>query len=219
MPPMTQSNKSRATRQTILDTGHALVLRKGFAALGLQEILTASNVPKGSFYYYFASKEAFGAALLQQYVDRYAERLDALNAMDAPDGRARLVRYFQAWLAGTDSDDAHGWAEGCLAVKLSAEVADLSEPMRCVLSDGIGALLDRIAAMIVAARADGSLPDGAPPAALAQVLYQMWLGAALLAKLTRSRAPMEQALGATEQLLCCNTLQPKLKEQDHENIL
>ena len=53
------------------------------------------------------------------------------------------------------------------------------------------------------AREDGSLPPGAEPSALAQVLYQMWLGAALLAKLTRSRAPMQRAMIATEQILVC----------------
>lgn len=202
---MTQilTKKAEATRQTILDTGRKLVLRKGFGGLGLQEVLKASGVPKGSFYYYFSSKEAFGCALLQQYVDDYLSRLDLMFAAGAGTGRDRLMRYWRAWLADTRGDAAAGWAEDCLVVKLAAEVADLSEDMRRVLSDGVDALQARIAALIAEGRADGSLPPGAPPAALAQVLYQMWLGAALLAKLTRDRAPMEQALRATEQLLAC----------------
>src|SRR5690606_25283697 len=57
--PMNLSAKAQATRQHILDTGYRLVLQKGFAALGLQEILKACAVPKGSFYHYFSSKEAF----------------------------------------------------------------------------------------------------------------------------------------------------------------
>jgi AcrR family transcriptional regulator len=58
---MILSKKAEATRQHILDTGYQLVLHKGFAGLGLLEILKACNVPKGSFYHYFSSKEAFGA--------------------------------------------------------------------------------------------------------------------------------------------------------------
>lgn len=206
---MTLTDKAKATRQNILDTGHALVLRKGFSALGLQEILTASGVPKGSFYHYFPSKEAFGCALLEAYVESYARKVEALFAEDAPDGRTRLMRYWHAWLEGSDNSAAgQGWAEDCLAVKLSAEVADFSEDMRRILSDGIARLLETIAAMIAEARTDGSLPPGAPPAALAQVLYQMWLGAALLAKLNRNRTPMDQALIATEQLLTCGSAPP-----------
>lgn len=115
------------------------------------------------------------------------------------------MRYWQAWLDDPGESDpaGGGWAEDCLVVKLSAEVADLSETMRMVLSDGITRLLERIALMVVEARDDGSLPSGPEPAALAQVLYQMWLGAALLAKVTHARTPMEQAMAATERLLAC----------------
>ena len=65
---MKRLNKSETTRQHILDTSFELVLHKGFVGVGLQEILKACDVPKGSFYHYFASKEAFGCALLEQYI-------------------------------------------------------------------------------------------------------------------------------------------------------
>lgn len=195
------TRKAAATRQTILDTGQALVLRKGFAALGLQEILQAANVPKGSFYHYFPSKEAFGCALLEAYVADYGRRVEQIFAQDGS-GRERLMRYWHAWLDEADDAD-RGTAEDCLAVKLAAEVADLSEDMRRVLHDGVTRLIARIAATIDAARSDGSLPDGADAPVLAQVLYQMWVGAALMAKLGRDRSPMHQALAATERMLAC----------------
>jgi len=202
MTQATLTPKATATRQHILETGHALVLQKGFSGLGLQEILKNSGVPKGSFYHYFASKEAFGTALLQHYVENYAERLSQLLAAPAT-GHDRLMRYFRAWLHDPVDVSRPGWAEDCLVVKLSAEVADLSEDMRLVLQGGVGRLIDRTAALIIEGRGDRSLTDGADPARLAQVIYQMWLGAALLAKLTRSPAPMQAALSATETLLAC----------------
>lgn len=197
---MKLTKKAEATRQHILDAGHALVLRQGFVGVGLQTLLTACGVPKGSFYHYFPSKQAFGCALLEQYVADYGQRLDALLAVDTGSGHERLMRYWQAWL---DAPEAGGWAEDCLVVKLAAEVADLSEDMRRVLDDGVTALVARIAATVREGRADGSLLPGAEPQALAQVLYQMWLGAALLAKLGRDKTPLHQALAATRQLLAC----------------
>lgn len=194
--------KAEATRLHILDTGYALVVRKGFSAIGLQEILSAASVPKGSFYHYFASKEAFGTALLTHYVEGYAERLGRLLSRPGS-GRERLMRYWHAWIADPDDADLPGWAEGCLVVKLSAEVADLSDDMRLVLAEGVRRLIARTAALIAEGRADGSLPAGAEAHALAQALYQMWLGAALVSKLTRTPDPMTRALSATEQLLAC----------------
>ena len=206
--------KAQVTRQHILDTGYRLVLHRGFAAMGLMEILKECGIPKGSFYHYFASKEAFGCALLQQYVDEYIEKLARLLA-ETGNGRESLMRYWNAWIADptSSSDSANpvqGWADDCLVVKLAAEVADLSEDMRRVLDAGVQQLLARIAALIDEAREDGSVPDGAPSPALARMLYQMWLGAALLTKLSQNRMPLHQALIATETLLACDQTPPNV---------
>ncbi len=194
--------KAEATRRHILDTGTVLVARKGFSAIGLQEILREADVPKGSFYHYFPSKEAFGTVLLEHYVEAYSTRLGTFLARPGT-GRERMMRYWQAWISDPDAADQPGWAEGCLVVKLSAEVADLSEEMRLVLASGVQRLIDRTAALIRDGRSDGSLPPGADAGALAQALYQMWLGAALVTKLTRTTDPMTKALAATEHLLAC----------------
>jgi len=55
------------TRDHLLATGEAVIRGKGFAAVGLAEILGEAGVPKGSFYHYFKSKEAFGAEMLARY--------------------------------------------------------------------------------------------------------------------------------------------------------
>lgn len=195
----TLTAKAETTRQHILDTGRGLVLSKGFAGLGLQEILSTSGVPKGSFYHYFPSKEAFGCALLEQYVEQYRQRLDTL-AEEKGTGLERLMRYWNLWL---DQPGHCGIAGQCLVVKLAAEVADLSEDMRRILNAGVARLQARIAVLITEGRSDGSLPPGTDPQALAQVLHQMWLGAALLAKLGQDRTPLQHALAATLPLLTC----------------
>lgn len=196
---MNAPKKSETTRNTILQHGNRLVQKRGFAALGLQEILSASGVPKGSFYHYFTSKEAFGVVLLQRYVDEYEQRLAPFPS-DVT-GRTWLMHYFRGWTAVNADLREPGWAEDCLVVKLAAEVADLSEEMRRVLGDGTRRLIARLAQVIDAGRADGSIRSGRGATELAETLYQMWLGAALLARLTRSAEPFERALDATESLL------------------
>ncbi|MFS4518200.1 TetR/AcrR family transcriptional regulator, partial [Delftia tsuruhatensis] len=69
---------AQETRQHILDVAKALMTQKGYTAVGLAEVVAAAGVPKGSFYYYFKSKEEFGQALLQEYFDEYLAKIDAL---------------------------------------------------------------------------------------------------------------------------------------------
>jgi TetR/AcrR family transcriptional repressor of nem operon len=187
-------------RQHILDVAHPLLLRKGFTAVGLAEVLTAAQVPKGSFYHYFGSKEAFGEAVLDTYFADYLERMDALLAQPGTAAQ-RLIAYFRDWLDSQTGDEGQS---RCLVVKLGAEVCDLSESMRAALKRGTGGITERLARCIEAGRADGSLPmtSAAPDAqTVAVTLYQNWLGASLLAKITRDRAPLDTAMAGTRQLL------------------
>ncbi len=177
-------------RQHILDVAKPLLLRRGFSAVGLAEILAAARVPKGSFYHYFGSKEAFGEAVLEAYFADYLARTDALLGAAGP-AAGRLVAYFRDWLDSQTGDDAQS---RCLVVKLGAEVCDLSDSMRAALKRGTGQVIDRLAQCLEAGQADGSVPAGTEPSRLAATLYQTWLGAGLLAKITRDRAPLDTAM-------------------------
>lgn len=185
------------TRQHILDTGSRIIAGKGFSCVGLNEILQAAEVPKGSFYHYFKSKELFGQAMLEGFFEEYLGRIDALLATPGMSARERLLCYWQQWVE-TQCEGCDD--QKCLVVKLSAEVADLSEAMRLTLRDGTGRVIDRLADCVAAGVADESLP-ALNPDDTARTLYQLWLGASLLAKLHRDASPLEQAMRATLQLL------------------
>ena len=197
----------------ILRCGERLVAAKGFVGVGLAEILAAAGVPKGSFYHYFGSKERFGEALLAQYLERYLAQLDALLQPDdaGTPARERLMRYWSYWnisqcgiaTAGAPAEGCADEAAGakCLIVKLSAEVADMSEPMRLALRRGTDDIVQRIAQCLHDCQSEGTLPASADTAALALTLYELWLGASLLAKLRRDGSAFDHALQSTEQLL------------------
>lgn len=194
------------TKDQILDCGERLIAHKGFVGVGLAEILSAAGVPKGSFYHYFGSKEGFGEALLTRYTAAYVAQLAQLLHADGAPARLRLMRYWSHWrLSQCDSSETDGSAhEGggkCLIVKLSAEVADISEAMRLALRDGTDHVLQRLADCIDEGRADGSLPAALNAQDTALTLYELWLGASLLAKLRRNTSAFDHAMRSTEQLL------------------
>ena len=189
--------KSEQTRSRILSTGRRLVLGMGFTGMGLKELLSESAVPKGSFYHYFASKEAFGQALLEDYVTDYLSRVDRLIASPRSGGE-QLMTYCAAWLASADKPSI---AETCLVVKLASEIADLSEDMRITLDGGVHELESRLEQILRAGMADGSIVPLADPARAARGLYAQWLGAAILSKLGKSEQPLIEAMDDTRQRL------------------
>ncbi|MCP1538852.1 TetR/AcrR family transcriptional regulator [Methylorubrum extorquens] len=186
------------TRQEILDSAYGLVGAKGFSGVGLNEILTSAGVPKGSFYHYFGSKEAFGEALLADYFKSYLADLDTTLAEPGLSHAEHLMNYWRKWQATQGSIDDQ---RKCLAVKLAAEVSDLSEPMRLALKSGTAAIIERLARSIAAGVAEGSLTVESEPHTTAEDLYHVWLGASLMAKIVRTDAPFEAAIGTTRRIL------------------
>jgi TetR/AcrR family transcriptional repressor of nem operon len=186
------------TRRNILDAAQRIMAHKGYSAVGINEVLTEAGVPKGSFYHFFASKDAFGEALLKSYFAEYVADMDRVVARPDQPAAERLMAYWRQWRETQSLDDCQG---KCLAVKLGAEVADLSESMRLTLKEGTGAIVDRIERTIADGLADGSITVDGDPRDTAQALYDMWLGASVMAKIHRSLAPLDTAMAVTRRLL------------------
>ena len=189
-------------REHILDVAQTIIGAKGYSAVGLTEILSAANVPKGSFYYYFKSKDAFGEALLHRYFEKYLAELDStLGAAGFTMGQ-RLTNYFVNWQQTQESCDCQG---KCLAVKLGAEVVDLSEAMRLSLKAGTSGIINRLQKAIEAGIEEGSIRTESNASITAHTLYQLWLGASLMAKINRSVEPFKSAMMMTKEILGLKT--------------
>jgi TetR/AcrR family transcriptional repressor of nem operon len=185
------------TRQHLLAVARTLMTRKGYTSVGLAQVLGAAEVPKGSFYHYFKSKDEFGQALLEQYFSDYLATVDTLLAGPAP-AAERLLGYFQYWAQTQCSDSP---TDKCLVVKLGAEVCDLSEAMRQVLDKGTQAVMARLERGIGQGRVDGSITCAIPDPLLAQSLYQLWLGASLMKKIGQDKVAFDHALTMAKRLL------------------
>lgn len=184
-------------RQHIIDVAKALITHKGYSAVGIAEIVNAAGIPKGSFYYYFKSKEEFAEALLEHYFSHYLQQVDTqLSGKDS--GRERLKRYFSFW---KDTQGADLPESKCLVVKLGAEVCDQYDSMRHILVNGTDKIVQKIAQCIGEGQQDGSLPAGADADELAEELYQLWLGSSLMAKIHSPEKAFDKAMNATMRLL------------------
>lgn len=187
------------TKALLLAIGYKLIAQKGFTAVGIKQILDTAGVPKGSFYHYFASKEAFGEAIIEHYFVNYKRRLESIAAEDIS-AQQKIYNYFQNWYDTQQNGCDH---EKCLVVKLSAEVADISETMRKALYAGYQQTVNWIAEQIKAGWADRSIPhpDNIAAESMAKRWYFAWLGASLIAKISQTDTPLAEVwLMTTSQL-------------------
>jgi TetR/AcrR family transcriptional regulator, transcriptional repressor for nem operon len=192
------THDSSDVRDNILAVGQRIMSGKGFSAVGLNEILTEAKVPKGSFYHYFDSKDAFGEALLSSYFEDYLADLDNVMSQPGLTMAQRLLNYFDMWRANQSFLDCQG---KCLAVKLAAEVADLSEAMRAVLNQGTSGIIARLTDALERGVDEGSLSIDDTPRQVAESLYQLWLGASVMVKIVRGTGPFDSAMAVTRQML------------------
>jgi len=175
------------TREALLRAGVVALTERGFSASGIDEILRTVGVPKGSFYHYFASKEAFGAELIQRYAEFFAAKLDRHfgNDMLSPLNRLR------SFIADAESSmKRYDFRRGCMIGNLGQEMGSLPESYRAQLCEVFLDWQARTACCLEAARQAGEIPATADPERLAAFFWLGWEGAVLRAKLERQTAPL-----------------------------
>ena len=177
----------RETREALLHAGMALLTEQGFLATGIDAVLKQVGVPKGSFYHYFASKEAFGRAVLQRSGAYFAAKLDRWLLDDSRPPLARLTDFVDDARAGMAR---YAWRRGCLVGNLGQEVTQLPEGFREQLDAVLRDWQARLAACLRAAQREGSLAATVDCDELAAFFWIGWEGAVLRARLVQDDAPL-----------------------------
>ena len=178
------------TKQRLITAGLRLLLERGYHAVGVQELLTETDIPKGSFYHHFESKEDFAL----QVIDAYQANVHALLDATLEDGRRPPLERVRAFFDGVrQAYEAEGYL-GCLLGGLGQELSGASELFRRRIEGCIASIAGRIALCLEEARASGDLPPGADARSMAELLVNAWEGAALRSRLVRSRRPLDAVL-------------------------
>lgn len=180
-----------STKQRLLDVGKQAFLEKGYGNSGIETILQAAGVPKGSFYYYFDSKEDFGLKVLDRFAECYDDLMDRTLGDESLSPLDRFRRYFEGQADRFDEDHCR---KGCLIGNLSQELAAHSEAFRVKLEEIFRHWEDRYAECLLLARDRGEIDPVLPVRELAELWLNGWQGSMLRAKSSRSSAPLRSYL-------------------------
>ena len=178
------------TKQRLLEEGLGLLLEHGYNDLGVQTLLDATGIPKGSFYHHFEGKQDFVLQVIDVYMQGAHGALDlALGDMDLPP-LARVRRFF-ALIQQSYREQGY---MGCLLGGLGQELSGVSEVFRRRIEECFAALAARLGTCLAEARDRGDLPADSHPRRMANLLVDCWEGAALRSRLRGDPAPLDAML-------------------------
>ena len=186
-PPKERRNKL-FTRETLLHAGMEVVSEKGFSAVGVDEILQRTGISRCSFYYYFKSKEGFGAELIDLYRDGILQELENCLADESLPPLNRLRAFVgQRRRAIMES----GYRCGCLMGKLAQEVNTLPEPFRQRIVVTFDVWQQAFARGLRLAQEAGEVAPTRDCQEEAAVFWYGWEGAIQRANLERTARPLD----------------------------
>jgi len=188
MARIRDEQKFNQCRNSLISVGQELFINSSFNSVGLNDILQRAEIPKGSFYHYFSSKEDFALQVVEQYHRENHAALEALLQDDTLNAYQQLKTFFQN---NVDHFTDVGYCQGCLIANLSQEIADVNENMRSKISAFSTEMVDKVGECLQALDNNELNLGHLRPCEAAQVLMNSWMGAIMKMKLEKSREPLD----------------------------
>lgn len=188
-------------RDQIIRSGTALISLQGYNATGLDAILKAAQIPKGSFYHYFKNKEDFGLAVIDHFAAGFAQRLATFLEDEEVSPLDRVRNFLESGLARISQSQC---TCGCLLGNLGQELADQNENFRLRLEKVFDLWQQRLAACLTEAQQRKELKPTLDAQLLAGHLLSGWEGAILRTKVMKSPQPMRDFIDVLFSTTLCN---------------
>lgn len=185
-------------KDRILTVGIDLFSKKGYHNVGLKEILKKAEVPKGSFYHYFESKEDFGVQVIHKYSTSGIINFQKTLENEAISPKNRILDFYTNMSEHYLQKECK---EGCLMGNSSNELGDLSESFSNVLAHEFNLWQSILEKCITAAQDAGEITGTIEPRMLASFILNSWEGALLRMKCDKTVGPIRDFIDGLQILL------------------
>jgi TetR/AcrR family transcriptional repressor of nem operon len=174
-------------KDDIIQAGLDIILSRGFNATGVEVILKQVNVPKGSFYNFFSSKEEFGLAIIDKYVADRGELFYPIFSDESLPPLERVKKSFETLIATFEGNDC---SKGCLIGNLGQEMSDQFETVRQRLEQSLQNWTRGLSKLLLQAQKESTIPADMNTEKLAENLISSFQGALLHSKVKKSPEPL-----------------------------
>lgn len=189
------SNKSSSTQARILGEAEKLILRNGFNATNIDDILEQAAITKSGFFYHFAGKHDLARALVQRYLEQdeqlFAQlfaRADALSE----DPLQQLLIFLKLFAETVERlEETH---PGCLVVTFTYESYQMDEEIRRLVQEGVLGWRRLIRERLQQITQRSPLPEGIALDDLADMFTSVVEGGILLSRMFQGNRHLVQQI-------------------------
>jgi TetR/AcrR family transcriptional regulator, transcriptional repressor for nem operon len=175
------------TRNDLIRSGLELLTRNGFLSTGVDAIVKNANVPKGSFYYYFKSKEEYVQTVLNAYDSFFEHKLKKHLHTQSSGPMERMDSFIND---ACDGMKKYNFTRGCLVGNMMQESPGLPPSFIKQLQSIIESWQELVAACLADALSSGEIISDMNDKQLAAIFWSGWEGAIMRSKLYYSTQPV-----------------------------
>jgi TetR/AcrR family transcriptional repressor of nem operon len=190
---MNRPRRSEQTRETLIEAGIEQLSIHGYHGTGIKQILDEVSVPKGSFYNFFASKEAFVAEVIGHYsrdlLNQLSEFMTGAGKDLSPVKQLRAI-----YLYSLKQYASHDYKKSCLVGSIATEISAESEMCRLELERAMGQWLNFFSGIFDQAQKQSLVRDDISPNDMAAVYWAAWEGALIKMKMSADTQPVKKIM-------------------------
>jgi AcrR family transcriptional regulator len=188
------TDRGGETRRRILEVAAEAFAERGYVGTSLSEVLKASGVTKGGFYFHFPSKEALALATL-----RHKQAQWSAAVMAAVLRRPRALEQLDAMVEALC--DLHEQDPTCRAVsRLCTELGDEHPELRPQLTPQFTTWVDVVASVIRKGQDEGDIRPEVEPEVAAEVAVASFIGLETVSQTLTGRADLRRRAVAFRRL-------------------
>lgn len=191
-------SKGDATKLHLLEVGAELIHQQGFNNTGIAQILKSAGVAKGSFYFHFADKEAFGIAVIDYYINRFSTLLEPIFKDQTLSPYNKISVFNQTF---SELFTKNGFCSGCPIGNLCQEMSGISPTFAAKLNVALARMTSAFEQVIAHGIHVKEFKAELNPSTCAAFLVDSWEGAVLRMKLEKSVKPLENWFAFMKEML------------------
>ena len=177
----TATDRGSETRRRILEVAAVAFADRGYAGTSVNDVLKASGVTKGGFYFHFPSKETLALATLRHKQEQWAGVV-----MAAVLRRPGPIEQLEAMVEAL-CDPA------CRAIsRLCTELGDEHPELRPQLSTQLTTWMDMVASIIRKGQDEGEIRPDVEPTVAAEIAVESFIGLETVAEMLTGRADLRR---------------------------
>lgn len=188
---MARPKNPDTTRTRLLEVGLTLFAKRGYHGTGIKEIVDTAQVPKGSFYSYFKSKEDFGIEIVRWHSADFWKKWHASMDAQAADPLAALRTCFETMLSEHSDCAVNTFS---VVAHVAGEMCETSAESRDAVQVLLNEMCGNLAGYIRKAQESGHARRDADAYRLASLFWDTWTGSILRMKIEGSIAPLQQCV-------------------------